>query len=95
MDFNYFDTSGVKHFILDEADRMLDMGFYDDIMKIVDRLPNKRQNLLFFFMPPKIRELAHNILKNHESISIAISKPATGISQYAYMTHDSQKVKLS
>ena len=95
LDFNYFDTSGVKHFILDEADRMLDMGFYDDIMKIAGRLPNKRQNLLFSAtMPPKIRELAHNILKNHESISIAISKPAAGITQCAYMTHDSQKVKL-
>ena len=59
------------------------MGFYDDIMKIVDRLPNKRQNLLFSAIcPPKIRELAHNILKNHESISISISKPATGITQY-------------
>ena len=95
LDFNYFDTSGVKHFILDEADRMLDMGFYDDIMKIVDRLPNKRQNLLFSAtMPPKIRELARNILKNHESINIAISKPAEGLTQHAYMTHDSQKVKL-
>ena len=95
LDFNYFDTSGVKHFILDEADRMLDMGFYDDIMRIASGLPEKRQNLLFSAtMPPKIRKLAHNILKNHESISIAISKPASGITQYAYMTHDSQKVNL-
>ena len=49
LDFNYFDTSGVKHFILDEADRMLDMGFYDDIMTIAKRLPEKRQNLLDLF----------------------------------------------
>ena len=95
LDFNYFDTSGVEHLILDEADRMLDMGFYDDIMKIAKTLPKKRQNLLFSAtMPPKIRQLANNILKNPESISIAISKPAEGITQYAYMTHDSQKVKL-
>ncbi len=95
LDFNYFDTSGVKHFILDEADRMLDMGFYDDIMKIANELPKERQNLLFSAtMPPKIRELANNILKNPESISLAISKPAEGLTQHAYMTHDSQKVKL-
>tara|TARA_B100001287_G_scaffold143815_1_gene120881 strand:+ start:1001 stop:2233 length:1233 start_codon:yes stop_codon:yes gene_type:complete len=95
LDFNYFDTSGVEHFILDEADRMLDMGFYEDIMKIAKSLPKKRQNLLFSAtMPPKIRELARNILKNHESINIAISKPAEGLTQHAYMTHDSQKVKL-
>ena len=96
LDFNYFDTSGIKHFILDEADRMLDMGFYDDIMKIADKLPQTRQNLLFSAtMPPKIRELANNILKNPESIRLAISKPAEGLTQYAYMTYDSQKVNLA
>ena len=95
LDFNYFDTSGVKHFILDEADRMLDMGFYDDIMKIVNKLPNQRQNLLFSAtMPPKIRELANKILKNPKSISLAISKPAEGLTQNAYMTYDNQKVNL-
>ena len=95
MDFNYFDTSGVKHFILDEADRMLDMGFYDDIMKIANELPKERQNLLFSAtMPPKIRTLATTLLKNPESISLAISKPAEGLTQHAYMTHDNQKVKL-
>ncbi len=95
LDFNYFDTSGVKHFILDEADRMLDMGFYDDIMKIANELPKDRQNLLFSAtMPPKIRTLASTLLKNPESISIAISKPAEGLTQIAYMSHDNQKVKL-
>ncbi|MEC7863773.1 MAG: DEAD/DEAH box helicase [Bacteroidota bacterium] len=95
FDFNYFDTSGVKHFVLDEADRMLDMGFYDDIMKIAKELPNNRQSLLFSAtMPEKIRQLANTILKNPESISLAISKPAEGITQSAYMTHDIQKVKL-
>ncbi|MAR39227.1 MAG: hypothetical protein CMD22_00825 [Flavobacteriales bacterium] len=95
LDFNYFDTSGVKHFILDEADRMLDMGFYDDIMRIANELPKERQNLLFSAtMPPKIRTLATTILKNPESISLAISKPAEGLTQHAYMTHDNQKVML-
>jgi len=95
LDFNYFDTSGVNYFILDEADRMLDMGFYDDIMTIAKQLPEKRQNLLFSAtMPPKIRELANKLLKNPASISLAISKPAAGITQSAYMCHDNQKVNL-
>ena len=93
--FNYFDTSGVEHFILDEADRMLDMGFYDDVMVIAKRLPKIRQNLLFSAtMPPKIRTLANNLLTEPESISLAISKPAAGITQSAYMVDDHQKVKL-
>jgi superfamily II DNA/RNA helicase len=95
LDFDYFDTSGVEHFILDEADRMLDMGFYDDIMTIAKQLPEKRQTLLFSAtMPKKIRELANKLLKNPASISLAISKPAAGIAQSAYMCHDSQKVNL-
>ena len=95
LDFNYFDTSGVQHFILDEADRMLDMGFYDDIIKIAKSLPEKRQNLLFSAtMPPKIRTLATKLLDKPASISLAISKPAVGITQFAYMCHDSQKVNL-
>ena len=95
LKFNYFDTSGVEHFILDEADRMLDMGFYDDIMTIAKRLPEKRQNLLFSAaMPPKIRTLANTLLKKPKSISLAISKPAAGITQSAYMVNDNQKVKL-
>jgi len=95
LDFDYFDTSGVEHLILDEADRMLDMGFYDDIMTIAKQLPAKRQTLLFSAtMPTKIRELANKLLKNPSSISLAISKPAAGITQSAYMCHDSQKVNL-
>ena len=95
LDFNYFDTSGVNYFILDEADRMLDMGFYDDIMTIAKQLPEKRQTLLFSAtMPKKIRELANKLLKNPANISLAISKPAAGITQAAYMCHDSQKVNL-
>ena len=96
LDFDYFDTSGVQHFILDEADRMLDMGFYDDIMKIAKSLPEKMQTLLFSAtMPPKIRTLATKLLDNPASISLAISKPAAGITQSAYMVNDSQKVNLA
>ena len=96
MKFNYFDASGVKHFILDEADRMLDMGFFDDIMDIAKKLPKQRQNLMFSAtMPPKIRKLASNILKEPVSISLSISKPATGITQRAYMVHDKQKISLT
>ena len=95
LDFDYFDASGVEYLILDEADRMLDMGFYDDIMTIAKKLPEKRQTLLFSAtMPTKIRELANKLLKNPASISLAISKPAAGITQSAYMCHDSQKVNL-
>ena len=96
MKFNYFDATGVKHFILDEADRMLDMGFYDDIMDIAKKLPKERQNLMFSAtMPPKIRKLASNILANPTTISLSISKPAAGITQKAYMVHDKQKIALT
>ena len=95
LDFDYFDTSGVEHFILDEADRMLDMGFYDEIMKIANLLPKKKQNLLFSAtMPPKIRKLTRKLLNNPQSISLAISKPAEGITQYAYMCYDNDELKL-
>lgn len=81
--------------VLDEADRMLDMGFYDDIVKIVSYLPKDRQTLLFSAtMPPKIRALASRILRNPEEINIAIAKPAAGIDQQAYVVYDSQKEKL-
>ena len=95
LDFDYFDTSHVDYLILDEADRMLDMGFYDDIMLIAKQLPKNRQNLLFSAtMPPKIRKLANTLLKDPKSISLAISKPAEGLTQNAYMVNDNQKVKL-
>jgi ATP-dependent RNA helicase RhlE len=87
--------SHLKHLILDEADRMLDMGFYDDIVGIIRQLPESRQTLLFSAtMPPKIRTLAGRILRNPEEVSIAISKPAEGILQQAYVVHDHQKLNL-
>jgi superfamily II DNA/RNA helicase len=89
------DLSTLKHLVLDEADRMLDMGFNDDIMRIINYLPTDRQTVLFSAtMPPKIRTLANKILKNPEQINIAISKPAAGILQQAFMVNDTQKIGL-
>ena len=95
LKFNYFNTEDIDFLILDEADRMLDMGFYDDIIKIVNRLPQKKQTLLFSAtMPKSIREMAKKIMYFPKEISLAISKPATGIKQSAFLVNDNQKVKL-
>jgi ATP-dependent RNA helicase RhlE len=92
---NTADLSKLKHLVLDEADRMLDMGFSDDILRIISYLPKNRQTVLFSAtMPPKIRMLANKILVNPEQINIAISKPAEGILQQAYVVYDNQKLPL-
>lgn len=89
------DFSGVEHFILDEADRMLDMGFYDDIISIVKTLPAKRQTVMFSAtMPAKIKKLAETILHEPEFVNVAISKPAEGITQQAYICYETQKRML-
>jgi ATP-dependent RNA helicase RhlE len=85
----------LKHLILDEADRMLDMGFYDDILRIISHLPKERQTILFSAtMPPNIRKLANKIMIDPESVSIAISKPADGIKQKAIFVKDAQKANV-
>ena len=95
MNMGYINFNNLKHLILDEADRMLDMGFYEDIMMIVKQLPKDRQTLLFSAtMPSKIRKLAKEILNDPEELSIAISKPAAGILQAAYLVYDNQKNEL-
>lgn len=89
------DLSHAEYLILDEADRMLDMGFFDDIMKIVGRLPEQRQTLLFSAtLPPKIRQLAKQILRNPAEINIAISKPNEAIDQSAYVCYERQKMGI-
>ena len=94
-------TSGVlkldhiKYLILDEADRMLDMGFMGDIMRIIRDIPVHRQTLLFSAtMPGPIRKLANSILKNPEQVNLATSQPAEGINQQIYKVHNEQKSKL-
>jgi len=96
LNMDYVKLNNLKYLILDEADRMLDMGFFEDIMRIISHIPEKRQNLLFSAtMPPKIRELAKKVLHDPLEISIAISKPVDKVLQVAYVMYDRQKVDLA
>ena len=89
------DLSTLEHLVLDEADRMMDMGFSDDILKIVNYLPQNRQTILFSAtMPPKIRQFSMKILNKPEEISIAIGKTASGVTQSMYSVYDTQKEEL-
>lgn len=93
MNIMDIDFSGVRYFILDEADRMLDMGFYDDIMKIVDHLPKDRQTILFSAtMPENIRRMARKIMHNPAEVRIAISRPPESIAQRALCCYEAQKI---
>ncbi len=95
LSLGYVDLSRVSFFVLDEADRMLDMGFYDDIMQIVSHLPKERQTVMFSAtMPAKIQQLAENILRDPAEVKLAVSKPADKIVQAAYVCHESQKLGI-
>ncbi len=95
LNMGYVNIAKLKYLVLDEADRMLDMGFYEDLMKIIDKMPKERQNMLFSAtMPPAIRKLANGILKNPVEINIAISKPPEQIKQEAFLVFEEQKIPL-
>ena len=95
ISMGYVDLSQVSFLILDEADRMLDMGFYDDIMQIVKLLPKQRQTLLFSAtMPPKIKNLAREILTDPAEVKLSVSKPAEKIAQSAYICYETQKLPI-
>ena len=95
LSMGYVKIDRLKHLILDEADRMLDMGFSDDLQKITNYLPANRQTLMFSAtMPQKIRVLAKKILQNPAEINISLSKPAEGVTQAAYVVYDAQKMEL-
>ncbi|GAB2630167.1 DEAD/DEAH box helicase [Belliella aquatica] len=85
----------LQHLILDEADRMLDMGFSDDLLTIVNYLPKDRQTILFSAtMPPKIRQFSKKLLNNPEEVSLSLGKTAEGVTQSAYLAYDTQKEDL-
>lgn len=95
LSLGYVDLSKVSFFILDEADRMLDMGFYDDIMQIVKFLPRNRQTIMFSAtMPVKIQQMAQKILNNPVEVKLAVSRPAEKIIQTAYICYENQKLGI-
>ncbi|MBF9144214.1 DEAD/DEAH box helicase [Hymenobacter sp. BT439] len=95
LQMGYVKFDQIKYLVLDEADKMMDMGFSDDILNIVRQLPKERQTLLFSAtMPNKIREFSQQILNQPDEIRLAVSKPAAGIDQQFYMAYDRQKIYL-
>ncbi|HBH83912.1 MAG: ATP-dependent RNA helicase [Bacteroidetes bacterium GWE2_41_25] len=91
----YVKFNQIEVLVLDEADRMLDIGFYDDIMRIISHVPKKRQTLMFSAtMPPKIRSMSKHIMKNPVEIALEMSKPTEGVIQAVYMLSDHQKLPL-
>lgn len=94
MNIYDIDFSGVKYFILDEADRMLDMGFYDDIMTIVRKLPKERQTIMFSAtMPENIRRMAKAIMRDPKEVQIAVSRPPESIKQMHLFVDENKKVE--
>ena len=96
LNLGYVRIDKLQHLILDEADRMLDMGFYDDLMKIVRYLPKQRQNLLYpSTIPKKIIDSSNLILVNSGEVKISVSKPAERVLQAAFIVYDNQKIELA
>jgi len=95
LNLGYVKFTQLEVLVLDEADRMLDIGFYDDIMHIISFIPKRRQTLMFSAtMPPKIRSMSKHIMNNPVEIALEMSKPVEGVIQAVYSLDDSQKIPL-